>query len=129
MSGFVRDPELCEKYAQFASHLVRWQFKIIYWTLFITNLFVLFLASWTYIRYVAHNRSTVSTPLFRFWVGEYRSNTNFIQGSRIDRKIWRCPQEEEKEAQALHLPVPIVRHGILDHYRHGGVFPAGVAVL
>ncbi|KAF7561006.1 hypothetical protein G7046_g3140 [Stylonectria norvegica] len=44
------NPELCRRYAQFASHMVRWQFKIIYWTLFITNLFVLFLASWTYIR-------------------------------------------------------------------------------
>ncbi|KAH6892931.1 hypothetical protein B0T10DRAFT_400105 [Thelonectria olida] len=44
------DPELCERYAQFASHMVRWQFKIIYWTMFISNLFVLFLASWTYTR-------------------------------------------------------------------------------
>ncbi|KAI5461772.1 hypothetical protein BGZ63DRAFT_487772 [Mariannaea sp. PMI_226] len=42
--------ELCERYAQFASHMVRWEFKIIYWTLFISNLFVLFLASWTYTR-------------------------------------------------------------------------------
>jgi ABC-type maltose transport system permease subunit len=46
------DPELCERYAQFASHMVRWQFKIIYWTMFFSNLFVLFLASWTYTRYV-----------------------------------------------------------------------------
>jgi len=42
--------ELCEKYAQFASHMVRWQFKIIYWVLFVSNLLVLFVASWTYIR-------------------------------------------------------------------------------
>lgn len=48
MADFVKDPELCEKYAQFASHMVRWQFKIIYWTLFISNLFVLFIASWTF---------------------------------------------------------------------------------
>ncbi|KAL6362450.1 hypothetical protein LRP88_03732 [Fusarium phalaenopsidis] len=27
--------ELCEKYAQFASHMVRWQFKIIYWVMFV----------------------------------------------------------------------------------------------
>ena len=52
MSTFVKDPELCEKYAGFASHMVRWEFKIIYWTMFITNLFVLFLASWTYTKYV-----------------------------------------------------------------------------
>lgn len=43
--------ELCEKYAQFASHMVRWQFKIIYWVMFVSNLLVLFVASWTYIRY------------------------------------------------------------------------------
>ncbi|CEJ80425.1 hypothetical protein VHEMI00606 [[Torrubiella] hemipterigena] len=42
------NPELCKKYAQFASHMVRWQFKIIYWFMFITNLIVLFLASWIY---------------------------------------------------------------------------------
>ncbi|KAH6988097.1 hypothetical protein BGZ61DRAFT_474675 [Ilyonectria robusta] len=52
-SVFIRQEisqELCERYAGFASHMVRWQFKIIYWTLFISNLFVLFLASWTYTR-------------------------------------------------------------------------------
>lgn len=52
MSSFVQDPELCEKYAGFASHMVRWQFKIIYWAMFMTNLIVLFLASWTFIKYV-----------------------------------------------------------------------------
>ncbi|CAF3647183.1 unnamed protein product [Fusarium graminearum] len=46
------NPELCVQYASFASHLVRWQFKIIYWTMFVSNLLVLFIASWTYIRYV-----------------------------------------------------------------------------
>lgn len=46
------DPELCRKYAQFASHLEKSQFLIIYWTMFITNLFVLFLASWSYTKYV-----------------------------------------------------------------------------
>ncbi|KAJ4251883.1 hypothetical protein NW762_011180 [Fusarium torreyae] len=44
------NPELCVKYAHFASHMVRWQFKIIYWTMFVSNLLVLFIASWTYIR-------------------------------------------------------------------------------
>jgi hypothetical protein len=52
MSEFEKDPELCEKYAQFASHMVRWQFKIIYWVMFMTNLFILFLASWTFTKYV-----------------------------------------------------------------------------
>ncbi|GAB0137668.1 hypothetical protein EsDP_00005925 [Epichloe bromicola] len=42
------DPLLCDKYAQFASHLDRWHFKILYWTLFITNLLVLFFGSWLY---------------------------------------------------------------------------------
>ncbi|KAI9154804.1 hypothetical protein HJFPF1_07361 [Paramyrothecium foliicola] len=50
--SFERDDALCHRYAQFASHMVRWQFKIIYWTMFITNLLVLFLASWTYTKYV-----------------------------------------------------------------------------
>ncbi|KAM5341182.1 hypothetical protein ACJ41O_015291 [Fusarium nematophilum] len=44
------NPELCEQYAQFASHMVRWQFKIIYWIMFVSNLIVLFFASWTYTR-------------------------------------------------------------------------------
>ncbi|CAM1507755.1 Fc.00g046030.m01.CDS01 [Cosmosporella sp. VM-42] len=44
------DPALCEKYAQFASHLGRLEFKFIYWTMFAANLVVLFLASWTYTR-------------------------------------------------------------------------------
>ncbi|KAG9252886.1 uncharacterized protein F5Z01DRAFT_189878 [Emericellopsis atlantica] len=48
MSQFVKDEELCQQYAQFASHMVGWQFKIIYWTMFMSNLFVLFLASWTF---------------------------------------------------------------------------------
>ncbi|KAH7318091.1 hypothetical protein B0I35DRAFT_409036 [Stachybotrys elegans] len=48
MSSFQRDDELCRRYAQFASHMDRWQFKIIYWTMFVTNLIVLFLASYTY---------------------------------------------------------------------------------
>ncbi|OAA49224.1 hypothetical protein ISF_09436 [Cordyceps fumosorosea ARSEF 2679] len=40
----------CLKYAQFASHLVRWQFKVIYWTLFISNLLLLFFGSFAYIK-------------------------------------------------------------------------------
>ncbi|KND91836.1 hypothetical protein TOPH_03306 [Tolypocladium ophioglossoides CBS 100239] len=51
-SQFKPDPELCHQYAQFASHMVRWQFKVIYWTMFITNLLVLFFASWLYTKYV-----------------------------------------------------------------------------
>ncbi|KFA63096.1 hypothetical protein S40285_05911 [Stachybotrys chlorohalonatus IBT 40285] len=50
MSDFHRDEALCQRYAQFASHMVRWQFKIIYWTMFVANLIVLFLASWVYMR-------------------------------------------------------------------------------
>lgn len=42
------DPRLCQKYAQFASHLDRWHFKILYWTMFITNLLILFFGSWLY---------------------------------------------------------------------------------
>lgn len=52
MSNFVKDQALCDQYAQFASHLDRWHFKIIYWSMFVTNMVVLFLASWTYIQYV-----------------------------------------------------------------------------
>lgn len=43
-----QEVDLCVKHAQFASHMVRWQFKIIYWVMFMVNLVVLFLASWTY---------------------------------------------------------------------------------
>ncbi|GAO15368.1 uncharacterized protein UV8b_07072 [Ustilaginoidea virens] len=42
------DPLLCHKYAQFAAHLDRWHFKVIYWTMFISNLLVLFFGSWVY---------------------------------------------------------------------------------
>lgn len=50
MADFVKNEELCQRYAQFASHMMRWQFKIIYWSMFMTNLVVLFLASWILIR-------------------------------------------------------------------------------
>ena len=59
MSSFVQNPELCEKYAGFASHMVRWQFKIIYWAMFMTNLIVLFLASWTFIKYAPLTRMVI----------------------------------------------------------------------
>ncbi|KAH8125856.1 hypothetical protein FP744_10009136 [Trichoderma asperellum] len=45
---FVRDEQLCKQYAQFASDLDRWHFKIIYWFMFVLNLMILFIASWTY---------------------------------------------------------------------------------
>ena len=44
------DPAKCVKYAHFASHMERWQFKIIYWSLFIANLAVLFIGSFVYIK-------------------------------------------------------------------------------
>ncbi|KAG5923637.1 hypothetical protein E4U42_004904 [Claviceps africana] len=44
------DPQLCLKYARFASHLDRWHFKVIYFSLFITNLMLLFFGSWLYTR-------------------------------------------------------------------------------
>lgn len=53
----VVDPELCQRYAQFASSLDRWHFKIIYWIMFISNLLVLFMASWTYTRYFSLSKN------------------------------------------------------------------------
>jgi ABC-type multidrug transport system permease subunit len=52
MGGYFtpKDPVRCPHYALFASHLERWQFDILYWTLFAFNLMVLFFASWFYIR-------------------------------------------------------------------------------
>ncbi|KAG5973820.1 hypothetical protein E4U55_000266 [Claviceps digitariae] len=44
------DPQLCLKYARFASHLDRWHFKVLYFSLFITNLLLLFFGSWLYTR-------------------------------------------------------------------------------
>ncbi|KAL6897463.1 hypothetical protein GGI43DRAFT_385327 [Trichoderma evansii] len=46
--AFVKDEDLCKQYAQFASDLDRWHFKIIYWFMFVLNLMILFIASWTY---------------------------------------------------------------------------------
>ncbi|KAF4982994.1 hypothetical protein FZEAL_1495 [Fusarium zealandicum] len=66
------DPELCIKYAPFASHMVRWQFNIIYWTMFVANLAVLFAASWTYtrgqaaIQKLSHNTSLRSKRLRQY---------------------------------------------------------------
>lgn len=47
-AAFEPNPELCLKYARFASHLDRWHFMFIYWSMFVFNLFILFVASWTY---------------------------------------------------------------------------------
>ncbi|KAG6014595.1 hypothetical protein E4U54_005051 [Claviceps lovelessii] len=44
------DPQLCVKYARFAAHLDRWHFKVLYFSLFITNLLLLFFGSWLYTR-------------------------------------------------------------------------------
>ncbi|TDZ26226.1 hypothetical protein Cob_v001033 [Colletotrichum orbiculare MAFF 240422] len=44
------DPVRCAHYARFASHLDRWQFDLLYWLLFVFNLFVLFFAAWAYTR-------------------------------------------------------------------------------
>lgn len=47
------DPPRCARYARFASHLERQQFDVLYWTLFIFNLFVLFIAAFGYTKYVS----------------------------------------------------------------------------
>jgi ABC-type maltose transport system permease subunit len=52
--AFMRDDELCRKYAKFAADLDRWHFKIIYWFMFVLNLVILFIASWAYTRYAAY---------------------------------------------------------------------------
>lgn len=44
------DPEKCQHYAGFMSHLNRRQFDALYWTLFITVILSLFIASWIYQR-------------------------------------------------------------------------------
>ncbi|CCF43902.1 hypothetical protein CH063_13470 [Colletotrichum higginsianum] len=44
------DPVRCAHYARFAAHLDRWQFDLLYWLLFVFNLFILFLAAWNYTR-------------------------------------------------------------------------------
>ncbi|KAJ4418137.1 hypothetical protein N0V85_001567 [Neurospora sp. IMI 360204] len=42
------DPEQCQHYAEFASHLGRTAFDGIYWSLFVFVIIMLFLASWKY---------------------------------------------------------------------------------
>ncbi|KAK1776152.1 hypothetical protein QBC45DRAFT_225328 [Copromyces sp. CBS 386.78] len=42
------DPEQCQHYAEFASHLGRTAFDGIYWSLFVFVILMLFLASWKY---------------------------------------------------------------------------------
>lgn len=42
------DPQRCEHYAGFASHLDRRSFDFIYWFLFALVIFMLFLSSWKY---------------------------------------------------------------------------------
>jgi ABC-type maltose transport system permease subunit len=96
MSSFVKDPELCQKYAQFASHMVRWQFKIIYWTLFMSNLVVLFLASWTFTRYICPPRGhrTICRTL---------ANTRSFLHSRGQKAIEQFSDEKRKRSKSLRL--------------------------
>lgn len=61
---FVKDDKLCKKYAQFASDLDRWHFRIIYWFMFVLNLMILFVASWTYTKYVI-SMSLIGSPRAR----------------------------------------------------------------
>lgn len=46
------DDAQCKHYAQFASHLGRTSFDIIYWLLFVLVILMLFAASWRYGRLV-----------------------------------------------------------------------------
>lgn len=95
MADFVKDPSLCKKYAQFASHMVRWEFKIIYWTLFITNLFVLFLASWTFTKYVP------SPPRLILATGSINADISFAP--RGQEAIERFGDNPKKRAKRLRL--------------------------
>jgi hypothetical protein len=47
------DPERCEHYAGFASHLDRRAFDCIYWLLFVAVIGMLFLSSWKYSGFVS----------------------------------------------------------------------------
>ncbi|KHN98365.1 uncharacterized protein MAM_03489 [Metarhizium album ARSEF 1941] len=47
-SSFHFDAQLCKEHVQFASYLEKWNFRIIYWTMFAVNLIVLFFGSWVY---------------------------------------------------------------------------------
>jgi hypothetical protein len=82
--GFMKDEELCKQYAQFASELDRWHFKIIYWFMFVLNLVILFIASWTYTKYII--------PLLRAALKYMHITTCVLtqsskQGPRNDRAI------------------------------------------
>lgn len=67
------DPLLCVKYARFASHLDRWHFKVIYFTLFIANLFLLFLGSFFYTKYV-HLREKKILSISATWSDSLRAS-------------------------------------------------------
>ncbi|EGR49671.1 uncharacterized protein TRIREDRAFT_106684 [Trichoderma reesei QM6a] len=60
--AFMRDDELCRKYAKFAADLDRWHFKIIYWFMFVLNLVILFIASWAYTRSQVTNEQFSHEP-------------------------------------------------------------------
>lgn len=62
--AFVKDEDLCKQYAQFASDLDRWHFKIIYWFMFVLNLMILFVASWTYtqLRHLQFSHELAESP-------------------------------------------------------------------
>lgn len=62
---FVKDDKLCKKYALFASDLDQWHFRIIYWFMFVLNLMILFVASWTYTKCVI-SMSLIASPRARF---------------------------------------------------------------
>ncbi|PHH59409.1 hypothetical protein CDD81_3219 [Ophiocordyceps australis] len=47
---FDPDPVLCVQYAQFAAGMEGWQYRAVYWSLFASNLVLLFLASCVFIK-------------------------------------------------------------------------------
>lgn len=100
------DPALCERYAQFASHMVRWEFKIIYWTLFISNLFVLFLASWAYTRYVASLLLCVLYVPTLTIFSEHKSASRGVHPARpSDQNVFDSPSSSAWHACACQPPL------------------------
>lgn len=115
---FEPDPALCHRYARFAAGLERWEFKIMYWAMFGTNLIVLFLVSWVYTKYV-HRRRRPPRMLTR-------RRAQRVAGSGA---LFSRFQEAHDGAADIHPPLRRVRVRVERHRRHRGLCAAGASVL
>lgn len=120
--AFIRDEDLCQRYAQFASDLDRWHFKILYWFMFVLNLVILFIASWTYTKYTI---PLLYMQLFR----SIRANYILIQNPRNKRGIQSPATKAVAESDQIHAHVSSLCSSFSCCGDYGSLCALGSAIL